>query len=179
MTQKLLAQRELVITRRLKAPRELVWRTFEDPYLLAQWWGPENFKSVITKLDFRPSGEWHVTMQAPDGTQIPVRYQFLDISAPQHILYQPLRSEHPYWNGSPPPSYLAKLTFEASGNETVFTMHAQFESADDLNVSIQGGFLRGTNEALDKLEQLAIAPSAGEPTCLDDLSSNLLFSRQR
>ena len=40
----------------LKAPRSLVWRTFEDPYLLAQWWGPENFTSVITKLEFRAGG---------------------------------------------------------------------------------------------------------------------------
>ena len=39
MAQDSLEQRELVITRRFKAPRSLVWRTFEDPYLLAQWWG--------------------------------------------------------------------------------------------------------------------------------------------
>src|SRR5687768_17949379 len=114
-----LEQRELVITRRLKAPRSLVWRTFEDPYLLAQWWGPESFTSVITKLEFRAGGEWHVTMRAPDGTERPVRYHFVEILAPERIIYRPLRRLEAV---NPPPTYLATLTFEALGNETVFTM---------------------------------------------------------
>lgn len=148
-----LEQRELVITRRLKAPRSLVWRTFEDPYLLAQWWGPENFTSDITRLDFRAGGEWHVIMRRPDGTEHPVRYQFVEILAPERIIYRPLRSSEAAWRGKPPPTYLATLTFEALGEETIFTMRAAFESAADLAVAINGGFFQGTNQAFDKLER--------------------------
>jgi uncharacterized protein YndB with AHSA1/START domain len=145
-----LEQRELVITRRLKAPHELVWRTFEDPYLLAQWWGPENFTSAITKLEFRAGGEWHVTMRRPDGTEHPVRYQFVEIVAPERIVYRPFR---PPGTVNAPPGYLATLTLEALGNETVFTMRAEFESAADLAVAMSGGFYEGTNQAFDKLER--------------------------
>jgi uncharacterized protein YndB with AHSA1/START domain len=148
-----LEQRELVITRRLKAPRGLVWRTFEDPYLLAQWWGPENFTSDITKLEFRAGGEWHVTMRRPDGTEHPVRYQFVEILAPQRIIYRPWHSPEAVQRGNPPPTYLATLTFEALGNETVFTMRAEFESAADLDFASKGGFVQGTNQAYDKLER--------------------------
>lgn len=148
-----LEQRELVITRRLKAPRSLVWRTFEDPHLLAQWWGPENFTSTITKLEFRAGGEWHVTMRAPDGTEIPVRYRFVEILAPERIIYRPVPSNAAVWRGNPPPTHLATLTFEALGDETVFTMRAEFESAADLAFAIKGGFGRGTNQAYDKLER--------------------------
>lgn len=148
-----LDQRELVITRRLKAPRELVWRTFEDPYLLAQWWGPETFTSSITRLEFRPGGEWHVTMRAPDGTEVPVRYQFIEILAPERIVYRPQPSNAAIWRGKPPPTYLATLTFEAFGSETVFTMRAEFERAADLDFAIKGGFGRGLNQAFDKLER--------------------------
>lgn len=148
-----LEQRQLVITRRLKAPRELVWRTFEDPYLLAQWWGPENFTSVITKLEFHAGGEWHVTMRRPDGTEHPVRYQFVEILAPERIVYRPWRSPEAVWRGNPPPTYLATLTFEALGNETLFTMRAEFESAADLDFASKGGFVQGTNQAFDKLER--------------------------
>jgi uncharacterized protein YndB with AHSA1/START domain len=148
-----LEQREFVITRRLKAPRSLVWRTFEDPYLLAQWWGPENFASVITRLEFRAGGEWHVTLRAPDGAERPVRYQFVEILAPERIVYRPLRSPEAVWRGNPPPGYLATLTFEALGNETVFTMRAEFESAQDLAFAMEGGFYVGINQAYDKLER--------------------------
>src|SRR5687768_9419512 len=148
-----LEQRELVITRRFKAPRDLVWRTFEDPYLLAQWWGPEHFTTTIGKLEFRAGGEWHVTMRAPDGAERPVRYQFVEIVAPERIVYRPLRSPEVVWRGEPPPTYVATLTFEALGDETVFTMRAEFESAAGLAVAMTGGFFQGTNQALDKLER--------------------------
>lgn len=148
-----LEQRELVITRRFKAPRSLVWRTFEDPYLLAQWWGPEHFTSTISKLEFRAGGEWHVTMRAPDGTERPVRYQFIEIVAPERIIYRPVRATEAIRRDNPPPTYLATLTFEALGDETVFTMRAEFESAADLAVAITGGFGRGTNQAFDRLER--------------------------
>lgn len=149
-----LEQRELVITRRLRAPRALVWRTFEDPYLLAQWWGPENFTSTISKLDFRAGGEWHVIMHRPDGGEHPVRYQFVEIVAPERIVYRPFR---PPGAVGRPPGYVATLTFEALGDETVFTMRAEFESAAELAVASAGGFAEGTRQAYDKLERLLAA----------------------
>lgn len=153
MTRDPLEQRELVITRRLKAPRSLVWRTFEDPYLLAQWWGPEHFTSEITRLDFRAGGEWHVTMRAPDGAERPVRYQFVEIIAPERIVYRPYRPPGAVRPGAPP-TYLATLTFEALGDETLFTMRAVFESAEGLAFAREGGFAAGTNQAYDRLERL-------------------------
>jgi uncharacterized protein YndB with AHSA1/START domain len=149
-----LEQRELVITRRFKAPRSLVWRTFEDPYLLAQWWGPENFTSTISKLDFRAGGEWHVTMRAPDGAERPVRYLFVEIVAPERIVYRPWRPPEALLRANLPPTYLATLTFETLGDETLFTMRAEFESAAGLAVGMTGGFFQGTNQALDKLDRL-------------------------
>src|SRR5690606_15454812 len=118
-----------------------------------QWWGPETFTSTITRLEFRAGGEWHVTMRAPDGAERPVRYQFVEIIAPERIVYRPLRTTGAAWRGDPPPTYLATLTFEALGNETVFTMRAEFESAANLAVSITGGWGLGTNQALDRLER--------------------------
>jgi len=150
-------QRELVITRRLKAPRNLVWRTFEDPDLLAQWWGPETFTTTVSKLDFRAGGEWHVTMRAPDGAERPVRYHFVEILAPERIIYRPLRPAGAVGRGNAPPTYLATLTFEELGNETIFTMRAEFESAAGLAIAMTGGFYEGTNQALDKLERHLVA----------------------
>lgn len=92
-------------------------------------------------------------MRAPDGTEFTSRYRFVEITAPERIVYRPLPSTEAVWRGNPPPTYLATLTFEALGNETVFTMHAEFETATDLAVSVKGGFGRGTNQAFDKLER--------------------------
>ena len=37
------AEHQLVITRVLDAPREVVFKAWTDPKLLEQWWGPKGF----------------------------------------------------------------------------------------------------------------------------------------
>ena len=51
-------------------------------------------------------------------------------------------------------TYLATLTFEAFGDETILIMRAEFDSAAGLAFARSGGFYVGTNQALDKLERL-------------------------
>lgn len=154
MTSEPVDQRELVITRRLGAPRSVVWRTFEDPLLLARWWGPENFTTTITAFEFRTGGEWHVTMRSPEGTERFVRYLFLEIVAPERIVYRPLRPADAVLRGKLPPTYVATLTFESLGEgETMFTMRAEFESAADLVFATEAGFAEGTRQAINKLER--------------------------
>ena len=60
--------REIVSTRVLDAPRELVFRAFSDPDLLARWWGPEGFTNTFHEFDLRPDGAWRFVMHGPDGT---------------------------------------------------------------------------------------------------------------
>jgi uncharacterized protein YndB with AHSA1/START domain len=145
--------RELVITRSLKAPRQLVWRTFEDPYLLAQWWGPEGFTCPVLDLDFRVGGEWHVVLRAPDGKEYPAQYTFVEIVPLEQIVYRNSVSQGVAWKGNPPPLYTATLTFEELDGHTLLTIHALFEDVEQLQDSIRRGFTFGTNQALDKLER--------------------------
>ncbi|WP_292739428.1 SRPBCC domain-containing protein [Nostoc sp. JL31] len=47
------SQRELVITRILKAPREVVFKAWTDPKHIAQWWGPKGFTTRVIEMDLR------------------------------------------------------------------------------------------------------------------------------
>src|SRR5436190_19477576 len=60
--------RELLLTRLLNAPIELVWEVWTNPEHIAQWWGPNGFTNTITKMDVQPGGEWDLVMHGPDGT---------------------------------------------------------------------------------------------------------------
>lgn len=46
-----------VYERRFDAPRELVWRTWSDPVLLARWYGP-GVETIIHRFDLQPGGVW-------------------------------------------------------------------------------------------------------------------------
>ena len=78
----------LVITRMLKAPRELVWKMFSDPYHLAQWWGPKGYTNRVDKLDFRTGGSWLHVMIAPDGKELPTSNDILEVTPPRRVVFR-------------------------------------------------------------------------------------------
>src|ERR1700722_3962453 len=73
------AERELKITRVFDAPREVVFKAWTDPKLLAQWWGPKGFTNPVCELDARPGGAIRVHMRGPDGTVYPMGGMFHEI----------------------------------------------------------------------------------------------------
>ena len=47
------ADREIVISRVIDAPRELVFEAFTDVRHLSRWWGPEGFTTTTKSFEFR------------------------------------------------------------------------------------------------------------------------------
>src|SRR5258705_4371574 len=62
------ADREIVISRVIGAPRELVFEAFTRVRHLSRWWGPEGFTTATRSFEFRVGGEWDFVMHGPDGT---------------------------------------------------------------------------------------------------------------
>src|SRR5215467_3727856 len=54
------ADREIVISRVISAPRELVFEAFTEVRHLSRWWGPEGFTPTTRAFEFRVGGEWDV-----------------------------------------------------------------------------------------------------------------------
>src|SRR5688572_10657445 len=62
---------EVIITRTVNAPRDLVWEVWTDPAHLARWWGPNGFSITTHDFEFRKGGEWNFIMHGPDGRDYP------------------------------------------------------------------------------------------------------------
>ncbi len=58
-------KRDLVISRILDAPVELVWRAWTDPEYVMRWWGPEIYTSPTCQIDLREGGKYIFCMRAP------------------------------------------------------------------------------------------------------------------
>src|SRR5215472_1845682 len=50
------AGRELVFSRLLDAPVQLVWKMWVDPEHIKNWWGPEGFINTIRRMEVKPGG---------------------------------------------------------------------------------------------------------------------------
>ncbi len=78
----------VIISRRAFAvSRERLFAAFRDPASLATWWGPAGFTNTIHTFDFRPGGEWRLTLHAPDGTSYLNESRFTAIEAPSRIVF--------------------------------------------------------------------------------------------
>lgn len=60
--------RQIVLTRLIKAPVAVVWRCWTEAALLPQWFGPKGFSCTTKEIDLRQGGQWRFDMIGPDGT---------------------------------------------------------------------------------------------------------------
>jgi uncharacterized protein YndB with AHSA1/START domain len=56
---------DLIVTRIIDAPLELVWRAWTDPEHVKRWWGPKDYTSPTCKIDLREGGKYVFCMRAP------------------------------------------------------------------------------------------------------------------
>ena len=57
---------DLVVTRIIDAPLEMVWKAWTDPEQVKRWWGPKNYISPTCKIDLREGGKYIFCMRAPE-----------------------------------------------------------------------------------------------------------------
>lgn len=142
------SDREIVITRVLDAPRDLVFKAWTDPEHLINWWGPNGFTNTFHEIDIRPGGIWRFIMHGPDGTNYTNLILFTEIIKNERIAY-----EHSSGEKDDPGKFDALITFEEQGAKTKLTMRSIFSTSAARNhVVKEYRVVEGGNQTLDKLE---------------------------
>ena len=112
--------REIILTKLLNAPVELVWEMWTKPEHIANWWGPNGFTNTITKMDMTPGGEWELVMHGQDGTNYKNKSVFREVAEYKKIVY-----EHTSY-----PNFVSTITFEEQGEQTLLNWHMLFETRE-------------------------------------------------
>ncbi|UWE08719.1 SRPBCC family protein [Actinacidiphila bryophytorum] len=79
------ADREIVVSRGIDAPRDLVFEAFTEVRHLARWWGPAGFTTTTRSFDFREGGVWDFVLHGPDGTDYQEWITWTEIVPPERI----------------------------------------------------------------------------------------------
>jgi uncharacterized protein YndB with AHSA1/START domain len=81
------ADREVVVSRIIEGPRELVFDAFTDVTNLGKWWVARNGSSITTHtFEFRPGGVWDATIHA-GGSDFPNYIVWKEIAPPERIVW--------------------------------------------------------------------------------------------
>ena len=118
------ADREIVISRFINAPPELVFEAFTDVRHLSQWWGPKGFSTTTRAFEFREGGAWDFVMHGPDGTDYSEWITWTEIVPPERIAL--LHGE----SRDDPNAFESVLTFEPAGEQTRIVMRAVFPTEE-------------------------------------------------
>lgn len=139
------AERELVLTREVPFPRELVWKAMTEPEHQNQWWGPDGFRNEDVSMDFRVGGSWTFVMVGPDGTRYPNHSVFKEITPPSKWVFDHGDGERVWFEAS--------VTLEETPRGTLITLRQLYPSRDARDEVVDKyGALEGGKQHLAKLE---------------------------
>ena len=108
---------------------------------------------IAAEVDPRPGGSSLITMQGPDGTQVPNRGVYLEVVPNERIVFTDAYTAA--WVPSAKPFFTGILTFEDEGGRTRYTARARHWSAEDCAAHAKMGFHEGWGVATDQLAALA------------------------
>ncbi len=162
---------EYKLERLFNAPRHLVWRTWTDPELLNEWYGP-GAETIIHEFDPTPEGQWLNEMKYGD-TSYYQKVIFKEVIENEKMVWHHHSSTDADWNDAPnpmmpnwPPLLLTTVIFEELGDQTkVILTQVPMSASDDeiasfaqMMANMDGGWGSGYKIIDDLLQKLLNQP---------------------
>jgi uncharacterized protein YndB with AHSA1/START domain len=129
-----------LVSRRLPAPRERVFRAWTVPAEVMVWFGPGGFISPSAEIDLRVGGRFRFALKPAEGPVFHVRGTYLEIKPPEKLVFT--------WQwegtGNDGPESTVTVEFVDRGKETDLVLtHRQLwsqEAIDSHRMGWEGSF---------------------------------------
>ena len=139
--------REVIFSRLIAAPVDVVWDAWSDVHHLHEWFGPTGFTATTYEFGFTPGGVWRLTMHGPDGTDYPTRIVFRTIEPKKRIVYS-----NSWALPGVPLDFTVVVTFATEGKGTRLILHITFANDTSMETAVERyGVLSGGVETFERL----------------------------
>jgi uncharacterized protein YndB with AHSA1/START domain len=146
---------QILITRDFDAPRHLVYRAYTEPELIKQWWSGKRGSVTTAEVDLRVGGTWRYVMTANEGFEVAFHGTFREIVPDERLVSTELLEGVP--DATEDDATLNTTTFEEADGRTTLTTLVECHTKEVRDLIIESGMEGGMQEAMDRLEQVAIA----------------------
>ncbi len=144
---------DLVLTREMNAPREILWRCWTTPEHLMPWFVPKPHRVTACKLDVRVGGACNTTFDI-DGNLMENKGVYLEVIPKEKLVFTDTYTEG--WKPAAEPFMTAILTFEdMGGGRTRYTAVARHRNKESRTQHEEMGFYGGWGTVADQLEAYA------------------------
>lgn len=141
------SDREITITRHMRALQALVWKACTEAAHIDRWWGPDGFTNRTIRMDFRAGGEWEYNMTGPDGKVWPNLITYREIVPMSRIAYD---------HGDPanPKQFEGELRFDQKDDGTLVTLRTVFPTKEARDFVVENvGAIEGGKQTLAHLAE--------------------------
>ena len=146
---------DLMLTRDIAAPREVIWRCWTTPEHLMQWFVPKPHRVIACTLDVRVGGACNTTFDV-DGTVMENNGVYLEVIPNEKLVFTDTYTVG--WKPAPQPFMTAIITFQdLGGGRTRYTAVARHRNAEAAVQHRDMGFHDGWGTVAGQLEAYAQA----------------------
>lgn len=138
------ADREIVVTRKFDAPREIVFAAFTEREHIEKWWAQSG--TTTHEMDVKPGGIWRYSQPGPDGALYPFKIKFIEIDKPTRFVYDFGTDAE-----NAPEPVRTNVTFEDENGKTNVTLQLLFATAAAREEAQKYGAAGGAQMALKNL----------------------------
>lgn len=142
--------REIVLSRVINAPRDLVYRAWVEPGRMFDWFGPTGFRCEVLEQGAASVGAtWRFNMIAPGGQIFSNRIRFLEIIPGERLVF-----DHGSDLNDDPKRFHVTITFDEQGDgKTVLTLRQFHPSKAQRDATIGFGAVELGYQTLGKLAE--------------------------
>lgn len=138
----------------LDASVDRVWKLWQDPRQLEQWWGPPTWPATFDRHDFVVGGQSRYHMTGPDGERAPGWWRITAMDAPRRL---ELVDGFSLPDGEPDPTQrpiTAVVTAHEVDGKTRMAVVTHFVDSEHLEQMLAMGMDEGLVEAMGQIDPL-------------------------
>lgn len=146
------ADDQILITREIAAPRQLVFRAWTTPELVRRWWAGRRGTVTVAEIDLRVGGRWRYVIAANGGFEVAFHGVFREVVPDERIVSTDV------FEGQPVPDEQAPVTtttFADAAGGTLLTLLTRTATRAIRDEIVQSGMAEGVREQLIELEAVA------------------------
>lgn len=149
---------QIRVTREFNAPKDVVWRVFTEPELIARWWAGQRGTVTSVEIDPRPGGTYRYVMRADEGFEVAFHGEFRDVVPGERLVHTEVFEGMPEAEDS---ATINTYTFTEHDGTTTLELVTVAPSKEVRDAIVASGMEGGMQEGFDLVEELAVELRAG------------------
>ena len=139
---------ELVVTRTIDGPRDIVFEAWTDAELFRQWWVPKSLGMTLQscEVDARVGGGYRLAFDVGTGEPMAFFGSYLEVDPPSRLAWT---NEEDHGG-----TVVTSVTFEDDNGRTRLVIRDRYPSKEALDEAMESGATSWNDESFDQLEAL-------------------------